>query len=66
MKKTSVEILLVKAEWAGVPEKRLLKSRNLGSAGGRGGGVCGRAARASADRKDDWFADVAPSGVRGV
>lgn len=31
MKKTSVEILLVKAEWAGVPEKRLLKSRNLGA-----------------------------------
>ncbi len=31
MKKTSVEILLVKAEWTGVPEKRLLKSRNLGA-----------------------------------
>ena len=30
-KKTSVEILLVKAELTGVPEKRLLKSRNLGS-----------------------------------
>lgn len=31
MKKKSVEILLVKAEIDGVPEKRLLKSRNLGS-----------------------------------
>lgn len=31
MKKTSVEILLVKAEWTGVSEKRLLKSRNLGA-----------------------------------
>ena len=30
-KKTSVEILLVKAELAGVPDKRLLKSHNLGS-----------------------------------
>ena len=30
-KKTSVEILLVKAVLTGVPEKRLLKSRNLGS-----------------------------------
>ncbi len=31
MKKTPVEILLVKAELTGVPEKRLLKSRNLGA-----------------------------------
>ena len=30
-KKTTVEILLVKAELAGVPEKGLLKSRNLGA-----------------------------------
>ena len=31
MKKKSVEILLVRAEIDGVPEKRLLKSRNLGA-----------------------------------
>ena len=31
MKKTAVEILLVKAEMTGIPEKRLLKSRNLGT-----------------------------------
>ena len=31
MKKTAVEILLVKAELTGIPEKRLLKSRNLGT-----------------------------------
>ena len=30
MKKTAVEIQLVRAELTGVPEKRLLKSRNLG------------------------------------
>ena len=30
-KKTAVEILLVKAVLSGVPEKRLIKSRNLGS-----------------------------------
>ena len=30
MKKTAVEILLVKAEMKGLPEKRLLISRNLG------------------------------------
>lgn len=30
MKKKAVEILLVKAELTGVPEKRLLKSRNVG------------------------------------
>ena len=29
--KTNVEILLVKAELSGIPEKRLLKSRNLGT-----------------------------------
>ena len=31
MKKKPVEMLLVKAELTGVPERRLLKSRNLGS-----------------------------------
>lgn len=31
MKKTSVEILLVGAELTGVPERRLLKSRNVGA-----------------------------------
>ena len=31
MKKTPVETLLVKAELTGLPEKRLLKSRNLGA-----------------------------------
>ena len=30
MKKKAVEILLVKAELTGIPEKRLLKSRNVG------------------------------------
>ena len=31
MKKRAIEILLVKAELTGVPEKRLLKSRNVGA-----------------------------------
>ncbi len=31
MKKKSIELLLVKAELTGIPERRLLKSRNLGS-----------------------------------
>jgi hypothetical protein len=31
MKKKAIEMLLVKAELTGVPEKRLLKSRNLGA-----------------------------------
>ena len=31
MKKRTVDVLLVKAELTGVPEKRLLKSRNLGA-----------------------------------
>ena len=30
MKKKAIEILLVKAELTGIPEKRLLKSRNVG------------------------------------
>ena len=31
MKKRAIEVLLVKAELTGVPEKRLLRSRNIGS-----------------------------------